>query len=178
MADKLTPEQRHRCMSSIRGKNTRPEMIVRKYLFGRGFRYRLHNKRLPGKPDIILRKYRTVILVNGCFWHGHEGCRYYRLPTTNTEFWRHKIELNQARDLRERIDLRNLGWHVVQIWECQLKPKEREQTLKSLEETLYRIFLSDREIKTHKSINYTEREFEMQMVAEQRPDEDAEAKEE
>ncbi|MBP5619405.1 MAG: DNA mismatch endonuclease Vsr [Bacteroidaceae bacterium] len=166
MADRMTPEQRHQCMSRIRAKNTRPELIVRKYLFSRGFRYRLYNKRLPGKPDIILRKYRTVIFVNGCFWHGHEGCRFFRLPNTNFDFWRHKIELNQARDLRERIDLRNLGWHVIQIWECQLKPKEQKETLKSLEDTLYHIFLADKKINNHKIIQYPTKEFDVQMVAE------------
>lgn len=164
----MTPEQRHHCMSRIRAKNTRPELIVRKYLFSRGFRYRLHNKCLPGKPDIILRKYRTVVFVNGCFWHGHEGCRFYKLPSTNQDFWRHKIELNQARDLRERIDLRNLGWHVIQIWECQLKPKEREETLKALEGTLYRILWDNNKIIKHKYTPYSMREFSAQMVAEDR----------
>ena len=164
----MTPEQRHHCMSRIRAKNTRPELIVRKYLFSRGFRYRLYNKYLPGKPDIILRKYRTVVFVNGCFWHGHEGCRFYKLPSTNQDFWRHKIELNQARDLRERIDLRNFGWHVIQIWECQLKPKEREETLNTLEGTLYRILLNNNRINKHKHTPYSIKEFTTPMVAEDR----------
>ena len=166
MTDKMTPEQRHHCMSRIRAKNTRPELIVRKYLFSRGFRYRLYNKRLPGKPDIIMRKYKTVVFVNGCFWHGHEGCRFFRLPDTNPDFWRHKIELNQARDLRERVDLRNLGWHVIQIWECQLKPKEREGTLKALEDTLYQIILEDKRIHIHTNMRYSAKVFTTQMVAE------------
>ncbi len=91
MADVMTPEQRSRCMAAIKGKNTKPELIVRKYLFSRGLRFRLYVNSLPGKPDIVLPKYKTVIFVNGCFWHGHEGCRYYRLPKTNVEFWQEKI---------------------------------------------------------------------------------------
>ena len=126
MGDVMTPEQRHKCMARIRSKNTKPEIMVRKYLFARGFRYRKNVRRLPGTPDIVLRKYRTVIFVNGCFWHGHEGCRYSHLPKSNVEFWRNKIERNKKRDLRERVELRRMGWHVIQVWECQLKPKERE----------------------------------------------------
>ena len=103
--DKLTKEQRHRCMASIRGKGTKPEILVRKYLFCRGFRYRLNHPRLPGHPDIVLRKYRSVIFVNGCFWHGHEDCKYYVLPKTNTDFWKAKIERNKARDLAEQHKL-------------------------------------------------------------------------
>lgn len=141
--DKLTPEQRHKCMSHIRAVNTKPEMIVRRYLFSRGFRYRIHCKRLPGTPDIVLRKYRTVIFVNGCFWHGHEGCRYFVLPKSNTEFWQKKIRRNRERDLRDRVRLRQMGWHIIQIWECQLKPKEKDMTLKSIERTLNKIFLDD-----------------------------------
>ena len=93
--DKLTKEQRHRCMFAIKNKNTKPELLVRKFLFSRGFRYRLNYPRLPGHPDLVLRKYRTVIFVNGCFWHGHEGCKYYVLPKTNVEFWRNKIDRNK-----------------------------------------------------------------------------------
>ena len=141
MVDKLTPEQRHRCMSRIRGRNTKPELIVRKFLFARGFRYRIHVRRLPGCPDIVLRKYRTVIFVNGCFWHGHEGCKYYVLPKSNTAFWRNKIERNRRRDLDERIRLRDMGWHVIQIWECQLKPKVRQETLEGLAYTLNKMLL-------------------------------------
>ena len=99
-------------------------MVVRRYLFSRGFRFRVNVKRLPGTPDIVLRKYRTVIFVNGCFWHGHEGCKYFVLPKSNVEFWKDKIERNRRRDLKERIQLRYMGWHVMQVWECQLKPKE------------------------------------------------------
>ena len=101
--DKLTQEQRHRCMSSIKGKNTKPEMVVRKFLFSRGFRYRLNHPRLPGHPDLVLRKYRTVIFVNGCFWHGHENCKYFRLPKTNIDFWSNKIKRNKERDKNGKI---------------------------------------------------------------------------
>lgn len=126
-------------MASIRGKNTKPEMIVRKYLFAHGFRYRVNVKKLPGTPDIVLKKYHTVIFVNGCFWHGHEGC--YKLPTTNSDFWKNKIEHNQKRDLANRIKLRNMGWHVIQIWECQLKSKVRNKNLEALIYTLNKMIL-------------------------------------
>ena len=141
MADKLTPEQRHRCMSHVRSKNTKPEIIVRKYLFSCGFRYRVNVKTLPGTPDIVLRKYRTVIFVNGCFWHGHEGCKYFVLPKSNVEYWRKKIERNRERDLEERVRLRDMGWHVIQLWECQLKPKVRRRTLEGLAYTLNKMTL-------------------------------------
>lgn len=141
MSDKMTPEQRHRCMSHIRSKNTKPEMLVRRYLFAHGFRYRIHVKNLPGKPDIVLRKYRTVIFVNGCFWHGHEGCGSYSFPKSNVDFWRKKIKRNRERDLQETIALHSMGWHIIRIWECQLKPKVRMATLTSLEYTLNHIFL-------------------------------------
>jgi len=143
MTDKLTPEQRHLCMSHIRSKNTKPEMIVRKYLFAQGYRYRLHVKRLPGTPDIVLKKFRTVIFVNGCFWHGHEGCKYYVLPKTRTEYWQKKIARNKERDYKERLLLRDSGWHVIQLWECQLKPKERQQTLESLSYTINEMMLAN-----------------------------------
>ena len=141
MLDKLTPEQRHKCMASIKSRNTKPEVLVRKFLFARGLRFRINVKRLPGTPDIVLKKYRTCIFVNGCFWHGHEGCRYYVMPKTNTEFWKAKIERNRARDLDRRIKLRDMGWHVIQIWECQLKPKVREEYLEGLLLTLNRILI-------------------------------------
>lgn len=147
--DRLTKEQRHRCMSAIRGKNTKPEIVVRKFLFGRGFRYRLNYPRLPGHPDIVLRKYCTAIFVNGCFWHGHDNCKYYRLPKTNVDFWRKKVERNKKRDIEEQRQLASMGWHCITIWECQLKPKIRRQTLESLAYTLNYIFLEDRKIKTY-----------------------------
>ena len=119
-------------MAAIRGKDTKPEMIVRKYLFSRGFRYRLNHPRLPGHPDIVLRKYRTVIFVNGCFWHGHEGCRYSHLPRTNVAYWQAKIG--------------RMGWHCITVWECELKPAKRNETLESLAYTLNHIYLKDRSI--------------------------------
>lgn len=149
MTDKLTKEQRHRCMASIRGKGTKPEMVVRKFLFGRGFRYRLNHPWLPGHPDIVLRKYRSVIFVNGCFWHGHEGCRYYVVPKSNTEFWKAKIARNRARDIEEQRRLASMGWHCITVWECQLKPAVREQTLESLAFTLNRIWLNDHSVRKY-----------------------------
>lgn len=147
--DKLSAEQRHNNMAAIHGKDTKPEIIVRKYLFSRGFRYRLNHKRLPGKPDVVMRKYRTCIFVNGCFWHGHEGCTYYRMPKTNVEFWTAKIERNRERDIRVQKELAEMGWHSITVWECELKPNRREQTLKSLEYTLNKIFLQDRTVKKY-----------------------------
>lgn len=109
-------------MAAVHSKNTRPEMIVRKWLWSHGYRYRLNHPRLPGKPDIVMRKYRTCIFVNGCFWHGHEGCRYYRIPKSNTEFWVKKIRRNQERDREVCRQLAAMGWHSIVIWECELKP--------------------------------------------------------
>ena len=145
MADVLTCEQRHRCMSAIKGRDTKPELLVRKFLFGHGFRYRLNDPRLPGHPDLVLRKYRTVIFVN-------EGCKYYVLPKTNVEFWRNKIEYNRLRDRNEQRTLASMGWHYITIWECQLKPKVRQQTLEALVYTLCHIFLEDRRIKPYNSV--------------------------
>lgn len=133
MADVMTPEQRSRCMAAIRGKDTKPEMIVRKYLFSRGLRYRVNDRRLPGSPDIVLKKYKTAVFIDGCFWHGHEGCKYYRLPKTNVDFWRHKIAMNIARDHANGVDLRHAGWKVIRVWECDIRTKaKREATLERL----------------------------------------------
>lgn len=133
MADVMTPEQRSRCMAAIKGKDTKPEMIVRKYLFSRGLRFRIQVRKLPGTPDIVLPKYKTVIFVNGCFWHGHEGCKYFRLPKSNVEFWEAKIERNVARDVRNEAELNALGWRVIRAWECEIKTvSEREEYLKRL----------------------------------------------
>lgn len=129
MTDIMTPEQRSRCMAAVKSNDTKPEMIVRRYLHSLGFRYGLHNKKLPGSPDIILRRFKTVIFINGCFWHGHENCNNYRMPKSNVDFWQSKINRNRARDERNLNDLQKLGWRVIVIWECQLKTKElREQT--------------------------------------------------
>ena len=120
-------------MSRIKSSNTKPEEIVRKYLFSKGFRYRKNDKRLPGTPDIVLPKYKTVIFVNCCFWHGHEGCRFFVVPKTNTEFWVNKIEANKQRDGRKTNDLQSLGWKVIVVWECQLKSKKLNDTLCNIE---------------------------------------------
>lgn len=129
----MTPEQRSHCMAAVKGKDTKPEMIVRKYLFSRGLRYHVNNRKLPGSPDIVLKKYKTVVFIDGCFWHGHDGCKYFRLPKTNVDFWRHKIAMNIARDYANGVDLRLAGWKVIRIWECDIKTKvKREVTLESL----------------------------------------------
>ena len=112
MTDIKTPEERSRNMAAIKSTDTRPEMLVRRYLHSMGWRYRLHSKKLPGKPDIVMRRFMTVIFVNGCFWHGHRGCKYYRLPKSNTEFWEQKIEQNRLRDERDILALTELGWRV------------------------------------------------------------------
>ncbi len=118
--DRITKEQRSRNMSRIRGKDTKPEMIVRKYLHANGIRYRLHAK-LPGKPDISIAKRKLAIFVNGCFWHAHSNCQYFRWPQTDDDYWRKKIEGNVARDLRNYAELEAAGWRVLVIWECQIK---------------------------------------------------------
>ena len=135
----MTPEQRHRCMSRIRGRDTKPELVVRRWLWHQGFRYRLYVKSLPGRPDIVMRKWRTAIFVNGCFWHGHD-CQRHR-PATNAQFWKEKIERNRERDERNQSLLRAAGWHVIVVWECQLSPKRRKQTLHELDLALSRIVL-------------------------------------
>lgn len=119
-------------MSRIKGKNTKPEMLVRKFLFANGFRYRLHDTKLPGKPDIVLPKYKTVIFVHGCFWHGHEGCKYFVVPKTRTEWWVNKINGNKLNDVKNIILLKDSGWNVIQIFECALKPKKSANTLSGL----------------------------------------------
>ena len=123
-------------MSRIRSKNTKPEEIVRKYLFAEGFRYRKNDIRFPGQPDIVLPKYKTVIFVNGCFWHKHEGCRYFVGPKNNAEFWKEKITKNVERDERNEAILRQSGWKVIIVWECQLKPALREETLRKITDDL------------------------------------------
>ena len=136
MADRHSKEVRSYNMSRIRGKNTKPEEIVRKYLFSRGFRYRKNDKRLPGTPDIVLPKYKTVIFVNGCFWHMHEGCRYFVWPQSNEEFWHNKILTNVIRDKRNYSELQELGWKVIVVWECQLKKQSQKENLEDLVEQI------------------------------------------
>ena len=204
--DKLSAEQRHKkaaikqeqsdaCISSaereqarrsanmaaIRGKNTKPEMIVRKGLWSRGFRYRLNSPKLPGHPDLVLRKYRTCIFVNGCFWHGHhvnlrfedlqftiENSECCKIPNTNREFWVAKIRRNQERDIAEQKRLAEMGWHCITVWECELKPSKREVTLKALAFTLNKIWLDDHSVR--KSYPRLEEEKGMLIAAEERED--------
>lgn len=125
----MTPKQRHDCMSHIRSKSTRPEELIRKCLWRQGFRYLVNDKRLPGRPDIVLPKYRTVIFVHGCFWHGHKGCKNYTIPKTNTEFWVAKVARNQERDQEVWRKLEAKGWSVVIVWECQLKKANLDETI-------------------------------------------------
>ena len=132
MADVHSPEIRSYNMSRIRNKDTKPEEIVRKYLFAQGFRYRKNDKKLPGKPDIVLPKYKTVIFVNGCFWHKHEGCKYFVWPKNNEAFWRNKINGNVAHDDKVYQELREMGWNILIIWECELKPSIRDNTLNNV----------------------------------------------
>ncbi|HVW99873.1 MAG TPA: very short patch repair endonuclease [Candidatus Babeliaceae bacterium] len=121
MADTHSKEIRSYNMSRIRGKNTKPEILVRKFLYKKGYRYRLHVKGLPGKPDVVLKKYKTVIFIHGCFWHGHEGCKYYVLPKSNTDYWLPKIQGNIARGLLAEKELTKNNWKIVTVWECELK---------------------------------------------------------
>ena len=178
--DRLTKQQRSSNMAAIHGKDTKPEMVVRKWLWGHGFRYRLNHPRLPGKPDIVMRKYRTCIFVNGCFWHGHhvqlqtaqidngqlimDNSECCKIPKMNREFWVAKIRSNQERDKRVQHELAAMGWHSITIWECELKPKVREKTLESLAFTLNKIFLQDHNIR-----HYEIPEEEPLMAAEDMP---------
>ena len=139
MADIKTKESRSYNMSRIAGKDTKPEELVRKYLFSKGFRYQKNVRKLPGTPDLVLPKYRTVILVNGCFWHGHEGCKYFVWPKSNAEFWKQKIETNISRDRQKEAQLRDMGWNVMIVWECELRPPKRQATLERLESQLRQI---------------------------------------
>ncbi|MCF0159314.1 MAG: very short patch repair endonuclease [Bacteroidaceae bacterium] len=158
MTDKLTPQQRHNCMSRIKGKDTKPEILVRRWLWKEGWRYRLHVKGFPGKPDIVIRKIKTVIFVNGCFWHGHnvqtagtsEGAcgvteltnsDCCKIPLSNREFWLTKITNNRLRDYRNYAVYRQAEWRVLVVWECMLKPKKREATLQALSYKLNALFL-------------------------------------
>jgi len=132
MTDVHSPEVRSFNMSCIKGKNTKPEMYVRKLLFSNGFRYRLHSLNLPGKPDIVLPRYKTVIFVNGCFWHGHEGCKYFVVPKTKTEWWLNKIDRTRQLDLENIVKLKGDGWNVITIFECELKKIKIDSTLNDL----------------------------------------------
>ena len=191
--DCLTPKQRHKAMAAVHSKNTKPEMIVRKGLWEKGFRYRLNHKRLPGHPDLVLKKYRTCIFVNGCFWHGHGVTELQvkseeatlddvgesqlrvkngdlvdsaccKIPKTNREFWVNKIRRNKERDKQEQQKLAEMGWHSIVVWECELKPKAKEKTLESIAFTLNHIYLQDRQIPK----SYESAEPEYLMAAEKK----------
>ena len=191
--DKLSKQQRHNNMAAIHSKDTKPEMIVRRGLWKRGFRYRLNHKRLPGHPDLVLRKYRTCIFVNGCFWHGHnvtlpqmsdgrcqmegggtncplplESSECCKIPKTNREFWVAKIRRNKERDKEEQKKLAAMGWHCITVWECELKPSKREQTLDSIAFTLNHIWLQDHEAKVVSYPKLEEEDMQMPMAAERR----------
>lgn len=129
----MTPEQRSTCMSHNQAKNTGPELKLRKALWRRGFRYSINVKRLPGSPDIVLSKYRTVIFVHGCFWHGHKDCKYYTVPKTNTDFWTAKVARNQERDQEVWRQLEAKGWFVIIVWECELKKAVLDETIARVE---------------------------------------------
>ena len=210
--DKLSPQQRHKNMAAIRSKDTKPEMIVRRGLWSRGFRYRLNYNRLPGHPDLVLRKYRTCIFVNGCFWHGHhlevkseklevksdklkvkseelevkseklkvkseegggrseelkvKSSECCKIPKTNREFWVAKIRRNKERDKEEQRKLAAMGWHCITVWECELTPKRREETLESIAFTLNHIWLQDHQAKVVRYPKQEEEDLQMPMAAE------------
>lgn len=130
--DVHTRETRSYNMSQIKGKNTKPEETVRKYLFGRGLRYRKNDKRLPRHPDIVLPKYKTVVLVNGCFWHVHEGCKYFKWPESNVKFWKNKLTENRRRNVVKIQALKELDWKVIVVWECELKGDNQTTGLNKL----------------------------------------------
>jgi len=136
MADVHSKETRSYNMSQIKGKDTKPELIVRKFLFANGFRYRLHDKKLSGKPDIVLPRFKTIIFIHGCFWHGHTNCKYFVMPKTRTNFWKAKILGNKNKDIINTRTLKKNGWKVLTIWECQLKRNKVDKTLKKIVEKL------------------------------------------
>jgi len=132
MADVHDKKTRSFNMSQIKGKDTKPEILVRKFLFSKGFRYKLYDRKLPGKPDIVLPKFKTIIFIHGCFWHGHKNCKYFVIPKTRTDWWLKKIERNKQIDSDNFHNLKQLGWKIYVIFECQLKPDKREETFKQL----------------------------------------------
>ena len=132
MVDKFTKETRSYVMSQIKGKDTKPEIIVRKYLFSKGLRFRKNDKRYPGSPDIVLPKYKTVVFVHGCFWHLHDGCKHAVMPKSNIDYWKKKLYGNKERDERNQKELEEMGWNVITVWECQLKKDKLKQTLEDL----------------------------------------------
>lgn len=158
-------KKRSAVMARIHSKDTKPELIVRHYLYSRGYRYRKNVKALPGTPDIVMSKYNTVIFIHGCFWHGHDVDGL--VPHTHTEFWKEKIELNKLRDARNKEALRNMGWNVITIWECQLKPAVRAKTLRELEYWINHAYLKKINARTNISPKpYSSLEASLDMVAE------------
>lgn len=137
MTDRITPEHRSWNMSRIKGKDTKIEVKVRSWLFSKGFRFRKNDRRYPGTPDIVLPKYKTVIFINGCFWHRHEGCRYATIPKTRTEFWQEKFDRNVANDRKHKEELETMGWRVITLWECELKKNSFEETMNRLGQQLH-----------------------------------------
>jgi len=131
MADRITPEHRSWNMSRIKGKDTKPEIAVRQYLFANGFRFIKNDKRYPGKPDIVLPKYHTIIFVHGCFWHRHEGCKQATTPKSRTDFWLEKFQKNVQNDAKHIQELKNMGWKVIVLWECELE-KQFEETMRNV----------------------------------------------
>ncbi|MEN6623668.1 MAG: DNA mismatch endonuclease Vsr [Smithella sp.] len=127
MSDKFSKAKRSEIMSAVKHENTAPEIIVRKYLFSKGFRYRKNDKRYPGHPDIVLPRYKTVVFVHGCFWHNHIGCKAARTPKSNVEFWTEKQQRNAGRDALERKQLEELGWHIIVVWECEITSKAKKE---------------------------------------------------
>lgn len=132
MTDVHDKKTRSYNMSQIKGKNTKPEMLVRKFLFSQGFRYKLHDKKLPGRPDIVLPKYKTVIFVHGCFWHGHSDCKYFVIPKTRTQWWINKINRNKEKDLENQKKLKRENWKIINIFECELKGNQKDKRLQKL----------------------------------------------
>jgi DNA mismatch endonuclease (patch repair protein) len=130
--DIWSKEKRSAVMSKIGSKNTKPEMLLRKALFSKGIRYRIHSKELPGKPDLVFKKYKTVIFVHGCFWHYHKDCREGRIPGSNSKFWEEKLLKNINRDELRQLELRKLGWQVIVVWECEIEKKLTSETLEKL----------------------------------------------
>ena len=132
MDDKFSKDTRSYIMSSVKNKDTKPEILVRSYLFSKGLRFRKNDKRYPGRPDIVLPKYKTIVFVHGCFWHRHVGCKYATMPKSNVDFWKNKFYRNQERDEHNKKLLEEMCWNVITVWECQLKKNKQEQTLKEL----------------------------------------------
>lgn len=137
MTDVHDPTTRSYNMSQIKATNTKPELLVRKFLHAQGYRYKLHDKKLPGKPDIVLPKHNTIIFIHGCFWHGHTNCKYYKVPKTRTDWWLNKTNTNKANDAKAIKALKKDGWKIITVWECDLKPAKVEKTLSSLLKKLY-----------------------------------------